>query len=356
MTYQKIIALLLVLCLMLSLCACKKEEAEAEIPEEPIDPNYPITLELEKGTVTLHEAPESVVSLSPAITTLFYELGEDGRLDGVSTYAPAEAAGKTDCGTAQNVDLAAVKKINPDLLFTDTVLLNEQLIELQQMDVEVIYLPRPEETDEIFDRAELILLALYGKEAGAEKATGWKETWDKAWEALKLLDEEEQCSVLLLTDLDLAATGDVWEGQLLNDLSLQNLAAEGTDWQIPQVQTAEDGTKTYLYGETTVEWNPAVIFYNSALDVESIKTSELYMNSDAVKNEALYPVEWTVLQMQNMELPELLGTMAEQVYPEQWAEILDVIEERRAAEEAAAQAAAEAEAAAAAEADKTDKK
>ena len=60
--------------------------------------------------------------------------------------------------------------------------------------------------------------------------------------------------------------------------------------------------------------------------------------------------------MQNMELPELLGTMAEQVYPEQWAEILDVIEERRAAEEAAAQAAAEAEAAAAAEADKTDKK
>ncbi len=353
-TYRKLMAWLLALCLLLSMSACKKEESEPEIPEEPIDPNYPITLELEDGSLTLHEAPESVVSLSPAITTLLYELGEDGRLDGVSSYAPAVADNKEDCGTAQNVNLDAVKSIKPDLLFTDTVLLNEQLTQLQQMDVEVVYLPRPQETELLYDRAELILMAFYGKEAGAEKAAELQKDWKSAWEALKLLNEEEQPSALLLADLTLTATGDVWEGQLLEELSLNNLAAEGKDWQLPEVQTAEDGTKTYLYGETVVEWNPAVIFYNSELDVESIKTSELYMNSDAVLNNALYPVDWTILQMQNMELPELLGTMAEQVYPEQWAEILDVIEERRAAE-AAAQAAAEAATAETEASDKSDK-
>ena len=79
------------------------------------------------------------------------------------------------------------------------------------------------------------------------------------------------------------------------------------------------------------------------------------MNTDAVVNGALYPIDWSVLQMQDMELPELLGTMVEQVYPEQWAEVLDVIAERNAAEEAAAQAAAEAEAAASAEKEKKEK-
>ena len=355
MTYQKILALLLAFCLLLSLAACKKEEEEPEIPEEPVDPNFPITLELEQETLTLHEAPDSVVSLSPAITALFYDLGEEGILDGVSSYAPNFADGKTDCGTAQNVDLEAVKKLSPDLLFTDTILLDHQLTALQQMGAEVLYIPRPQQVDELYDRAELILLALYGKEDGAKKAEEFAAIWDEAWEPLNMFSEEEKVSALLLADLDLAATGDVWEGQLLDSLSLNNLANEGSDWQLPEVQTAEDGSKTYLYGETVVEWNPAIIFYNSELDVESIKTSELYMNTDAVVNGALYPIDWSVLQMQDMELPELLGTMVEQVYPEQWAEVLDVIAERKAAEEAAAQAAAEAEAAASAEKEKEEK-
>ncbi len=343
MMNKRLLALLLALCLLLSLSACKKEEEEPEIPEEPVDPNFPITLQLENDTVTLHEAPNSVVSLSPAITTLFYELGEDGVLDGVSSYAPEVAKVKADCGTAQNVDLKAVKELSPDLLLTDTVLLDHQLTALQQMDVEVLYIPRPQQTDELYDRAELILLALHGKEDGAKKAEEFEKEWEEAWEPLRMFAAEEKVSALLLADLDLVATGDVWEGRILDDLSLNNLAAEGTDWQLPEVQTAEDGTKTYLYGETVIEWNPSVIFYNSELDVESIKTSELYMNSDAVLNEALYPLDWSVLQMQNEKMPELLGSMMEQVYPEQWAEVLDVIAERKAAEEAAAQAAAEAE-------------
>ena len=150
---------------MLSLCACKPEE-EAEVPEEPVDPNFPITLELNGETVTIHEAPDSVVSLSPAITELFFDLNEQSLLKGVSSY---DSASKADCGTAQGVDLEAVKEISPDLLFTDTPLLNEELIQLQQMDVEVLYLPRPQSVSEITDRAELVLLALYGRRPAVKR-------------------------------------------------------------------------------------------------------------------------------------------------------------------------------------------
>lgn len=343
MKYKKFIALLLVVCLLLNLCGCKPQEEE--VPEEPVDPNFPITLEVENDSVTIHEAPTSIVSLSPAITVLFDELGLDDLLDGVSSYAPAEVAAKKDCGTAQNVQLETVKEISPDLLFTDTPLLTEQLTQLQQMGMEVILLPRPESAEEIVERAELILLAVYGKEEGGAKAIEFRKAWEEQWKPLEdagiAVVEEEKKSVLLLADLDLVATGDSWEGQLLKLMGMNNLADEGKDWQLPQAQTDEAGTVTYLYGDVVVEWNPDVIFYNSQLDVEAIKASELYLNSSAVGNVALYPVDWGTLQLQNGELPEMLGSMVEQVYPDVWELIQDAIEEAKAAEEAAAQEEAE---------------
>lgn len=211
------------------------------------------------------------------------------------------------------------------------------------MNVEVLLIQRPESEQELVERTELILLALYGKEDGAAKAEEYQKHWQELWEPLNMVEVEEPTSVLLLADLDLAATGDVWEGQMLEKLGMSNLCADGENWRLPEAQTQEDGTIQYVYGEdTTVEWNPAVIFYNNELDVETIKASEWYLNSEAVANNALYPMDWSVLQLQNEELPELFGAMVQQVYPELWEEIQNDIAERKA-EEAAAQAAAEAE-------------
>ena len=321
MKYTKIFAFLLTAGLLLTLCACKSDP-KSEEQEEP-DPNFPVQLELVHETLTIQEAPSSVVSLSPAITTLFYELGEDEFLKGVSSYAPAEAAEKTDCGTAQFVDLEAVAAIGPDLLFTDAPLLEEQLTELYQMDVEVIWIPRPESEQEIQERAELVLLALYGREEGAKRADTFAEEWQKAWRPLEEVETsvKEEKNVVLLGREDLAATGDTWEGNLLAFLGMKNPAQEGSDWQVPEKQTAEDGAVSYVYDEEAVEWNPDVIFYDSRLSAEAIKAHQLYADSNAVANDALYPLDWSILQMQNREFPELLGSMVEKVYPELWEQI-----------------------------------
>lgn len=321
MKYTKIFAFLLTAGLLLTLCGCKSDPKPEE-QEEP-DPNFPVQLELVHETLTIQEAPSSVVSLSPAITTLFYDLGEDEFLKGVSSYALAEAAGKTDCGTAQFVDLEAVAAIGPDLLFTDTPLLEEQLTELYQMDVEVIWIPRPESEQEIQERAELVLLALYGREEGAKRADTFAEEWQKAWRPLEEVETSvaEEKNVLLLGREDLAATGDTWEGKLLEFLGMKNPAQEGSNWQVPEKQTAEDGTVSYVYDEDAVAWNPDVIFYDSRLSAEEIKAHQLYADSNAVANDALYPLDWSILQMQNRELPELLGSMVEKVYPELWEQI-----------------------------------
>ena len=72
MKYKRLAALLLTAGLLMNLCACKPQEVEPEIPEEPpVDPNFPIVLELSGETITIQEAPNCIASLSPAITELF---------------------------------------------------------------------------------------------------------------------------------------------------------------------------------------------------------------------------------------------------------------------------------------------
>lgn len=313
-------ALFLGICCIFAITACKKEEEEEIL--EPEDPNFPITIEWKGQSATIYEAPNAVVSVSPAITELFYDLEEEHLLQGVSSYAPKKAQGKTDCGTAQQLDLSAIKELKADLLFTDTPLLAEQLIQLQQMDVEVIVIERPTSMEEIEERAELICLSLYGKEDGAQKAQDYLQRWTETCEPLKLLKQEEEIPALLLADLSAVATGDTWESTLLELLDFQNICEAGENWALPEESVAEDGTVHYFYEEGQVlAWNPAVILYHSDLDVEEIKADLHYQNSTAVANNALYPLDWTAVQFQSLDLAEELAEIAEQYAPEQWQAI-----------------------------------
>ena len=49
--------------------------------EEP-DPNWPVAI----GDIRVAEKPERIVSLSPALTEVLYELGGGDRMAGVSAY------------------------------------------------------------------------------------------------------------------------------------------------------------------------------------------------------------------------------------------------------------------------------
>ena len=326
MQFKEIISLFLSLLMIFSLCSCKKkdndipEEILPEVPVEEIDPNFPVTLEFNGETLTLDEAPTKVVSLSPAITQLFYDLGEENILKGVSSYAPEIAKEKLDCGTPQLVDLENLKDIKPQLLFTDTPLLSNQLTEIYQMNIDVIYIPRPESKKDILNRAELILLALYGNEEGAELAEDFADNFMDDWSALEEISENisEKKSAVLLGALNYAATGDCFEGDILEFLSLKNLCSEGENWQLPTKNADANGKITYTYGDVIIEFNPDIIFFNSNLSEDEIKNSPLYSSSNAVKNSQIFPIDWTVIQLQSEDFTEVLIEMSEKAYSDAW--------------------------------------
>lgn len=332
MKYRSLLALALGACLLLG--ACHPSEPQPQEPEP--DPNWPVQIAVGGENLTLEAAPSSIVSLSPALTQLFYDLGEEAALSGVSHYD--DAPDKADCGTAQALDLAAVKALAPQLLLTDTPLLAQDQTALWQLGVEVLRLDRPQSQEEIQDRGALILTLLHGREEGAALEERYRKDWQAAWKPLEdagiAVTQGDKKSALLLGAVDLAATGDCWEGQLLETLGLVNLAAAGENWQAPTVQSDEEGTAHFFYGEEELaDWDPELIFYDSRLSPEEIAADPRYAQSTAVAREALYPVDWTVLQLQDSRLPEELGKLVEAAYPELW----DMIQ--AAAEEAAAQAA-----------------
>lgn len=329
MQFKEIISLFLCILMLFTLCSCKKKEEEIEeeilpeIPAEEIDPNFPVTLEFNDETLTLDEAPTKIVSLSPAITQLFYDLGEEKVLKGVSSYAPEVAAEKSDCGTPQLVDLEMLESIKPQLLFTDTPLLSNQLTEIYQMDIDVIYIPRPKTKNDIINRAELILLALYGNEDGAKLADNFSDDFMEDWYLLKGVSDNisERKSAVFLGDLNYAAGGDCFEGEILEILALKNVCSEGENWQLPSKSTDANGNTTYTYGDVIVEFNPDIIFFNSNLSEDDIKNSEFYSSSNAVKNSQIFPVNWNVIQLQSEDFTKVLIEMSKNVYPDIWEKL-----------------------------------
>ena len=237
---KRSIALLLALtlCLAVVLGGCKKEE-EPQPPPEPEDPNFPVELNLREKTVTIGEKPTAVVSLSPAITNTLLDMGMEEALAGVSQYCLSlpGAQGLQNCGTAQNVDLEAVKALAPQILFTDTPLLSQQLTALYQMNVEVVEITRPESIGAIEERQLLLAQALYGKEEGFQRGQAYQKQYHSRWEDImeplaRWSQENNSLTAILLAYSNTTmATGDTFEGSLLEQLAFINLGDSGFNWQ-----------------------------------------------------------------------------------------------------------------------------
>ena len=80
MKWKRFLAIVLAGALLFSMGACKKNETDDSSsapsePEEVVDPNYPVSI----GDIHVDARPETIVSLSPAMTELICALGAGDR-------------------------------------------------------------------------------------------------------------------------------------------------------------------------------------------------------------------------------------------------------------------------------------
>ncbi len=302
----KLMAFALALAMILALGACQgKDDAGSGSSQSQGggsggDADWPVRVR----DTDIAEAPQRVLSLSPGTTEMLFDMGLGGRVAGGSddcNYPKEEGDKPQRCGTVLTPNTSTIQKQNFDLVVASAPLPEADLIWFQQQDIPVLVLERAESLEELRQNYLDLALALMGNVSGKNHGEGyWDELEGMLLEGAGYSDGSSPRAILLRQMGYGMATGDTFEGSLLEELGFVNDAAAYTDW---------------LYDrEDVADLEPDVIFADSSISIDEIKNSAIYQPVAAVTNNMIMNVDLTVFERQSPRMFKTLLEMAKFAY------------------------------------------
>ncbi|MGN1136442.1 MAG: ABC transporter substrate-binding protein [Oscillospiraceae bacterium] len=148
-------------------------QVEEELPEvtetavEEVQP-YPVTI----GSLVFNAAPETVGSLSPAITDIIAELGFADKLVGVSSYCEYEGMPSdiADLGSSANPDADVIIKAAPTLLISHSPIAKKDITAIEGAGTRVLIIPAPSSVEELYELYHDIYRVFQGSDENEEAA------------------------------------------------------------------------------------------------------------------------------------------------------------------------------------------
>ena len=295
--------LLLFMLLALSLTACQEEKPPKNGGgsladgggSAASDPDWPVRV----GDTDIPASPQRVVSLSPGATEMLFAMGLGSRVVGVSDYCDypvAEVEKRHRCGSVLAPDTRQIQAQGADLVVASAKLTERDLIWFQQQEIPVLVLERAESLDQLRQNYLDLALALMGATSGKNHGEGyWEELMGMLREG-RMPAEGTPVKAILLRQMGYGmATGDTFEGALLEELGFVNDAAAYTGW---------------LYDRANVAaLEPDVIFADVSIPVDQVKQSVIYRPVAAVKNNKVMNVDFAVFERQSPRMFEALREM-----------------------------------------------
>ncbi len=295
--------LLLFMLLALSLTACQEEKPPKNGGgsladgggSAASDPDWPVRV----GDTDIPASPQRVVSLSPGATEMLFAMGLGSRVVGVSEYCDypvAEVEKRHRCGSVLSPDTRQIQAQGADLVVASAKLTERDLIWFQQQEIPVLVLERAESLDQLRQNYLDLALALMGATSGKNHGEGyWEELMGMLREG-QMPAEGTPMKAILLRQMGYGmATGDTFEGALLEELGFVNDAAAYTGW---------------LYDRANVAaLEPDVIFADVSIPVDQVKQSVIYRPVAAVKNNKVMNVDFAVFERQSPRMFEALREM-----------------------------------------------
>lgn len=295
--------LLLFMLLALSLTACQEEKPPKNGGgsladgggSAASDPDWPVRV----GDTDIPASPQRVVSLSPGATEMLFAMGLGSRVVGVSDYCDypvAEVEKRHRCGSVLSPDTRQIQAQGADLVVASAKLTERDLIWFQQQEIPVLVLERAESLDQLRQNYLDLALALMGATSGKNHGEGyWEELMGMLREG-RMPAEGTPVKAILLRQMGYGmATGDTFEGALLEELGFVNDAAAYTGW---------------LYDRANVAaLEPDVIFADVSIPVDQVKQSVIYRPVAAVKNNKVMNVDFAVFERQSPRMFEALREM-----------------------------------------------
>lgn len=236
---KKIISAALAVLLTFVAAGCDKGEeslGELVVSQQSSDEEPKSAFPAEIRSIELSQAAESVVSLSPAVTEIIYELGFGDKLCGVSNYCdyPDDITAQR-VGSSENPDLDKIKELSPDVVLTLSDLSERDGYELSFAGIKVIELGNLRELSDYAALYSDIAKCFYGNELNeSEKQTEIHA--DIANNARTALDDAAKGislgSFIYVTSKLTAAGAGTFEGSVLSLLG-DNVCSQSGYVEIP---------------------------------------------------------------------------------------------------------------------------
>lgn len=298
-----VISVLMALFLFAGCNLANDNESSSEVVEE-----YPLTV----NDVRIKGRPQRVVSLSPTLTEIVYELGNGPQLVGCSKYCdfPEEVEDLPRLGTAGLPEIDEIIALEPDLIITQLELPHSDLQKLKLESIDVLVIRGAADVDGFSDIYIALGAALGGNYSGRQNGIETSNRLMSKFRDIKLqvqpFAETFPTTVCYIaSENGDIATGDTLIGQLLEMTGGINIAEEGSD---------------YEFDHSLIELaNPKVVFCPKGL-ASKIKADERYKSLPAVMNNNVIEIDPVILERQTSRMADAVRFMAEALYPNAFVE------------------------------------
>ncbi len=305
---KRILSILLLLAaftLVLGACSSEEQPNSSQPSVSADSANYPI----EVYGVNIVEKPTRVVSLSPALTEVVYELGYGDCLVGRSNNcdAPSQAQSLEAMGTMLEPDTQKIIDSKAQYVLTQSDIPYDERMKLEQADIRVLTVSPVAHMEDWENFYTTLGSALGGKEDGAAAGQAAYQTLMEKLDGVKAKvnalnggEPLEICYIVMLPDV--MATGDTLIGEVLEYVGFSNAAKEYGEWKFAS--------------DKLLELDPDVILFSDEMTLEELEANQYYTTVKAVTNGHAYKINAASFERMTLQMAEYLDIVADDLAKE----------------------------------------
>lgn len=236
--YKFVKKILLCICIasavLMNGCAEVDEEVPVTVSETAVTERpYPVTA----GSLIFNEQPDSVGSLSPAITEIICQLGYGYKIIGRSSYCdyPEDVENKVSLGSAANPDVEAIIAAKPQLLVSHSPIAKKDITQIENAGTRVWIISAPNSVEELY-ACYRDIAAVFGGRLDCEDiaADAMKPLFNALFEAQ---DSVESFVYIMSPDLA-AASNSTFAGSFFSSFGT-NAAGDNEDISLTEEELTE---------------------------------------------------------------------------------------------------------------------
>jgi len=249
--------------------------------------------------IELKEAPQRIVSISPAITEVMFLVGAQEKLVGISDFCkyPPETEKITKVGGMHNINFEVLLSLHPDVVLIGSMVSQKDVDAIEQMGIPVVCIVEESSLDGMSEMMEVIGRITQCEAKGNAEAEKWRAKIAER-RAHAPAPKDRKCVYYVVgfgDGGDFTAPKNTHIQEIIELAGARNAGDSLTGWNI---------SREYLF-----KMNPDIILVRNE-DKEAFVSRYPYTSLDAVKNGRVYGIEsgWIdVVSLRNMNAVDYIA-------------------------------------------------